>query len=404
MGTVLYPAGSSDVVYLVDLSSYVLRAYHAIAPLSSPSGEPTHAVHGTVTMLERLVRERRPTLMAIAMDSGRETFRREIYKEYKAHRPPSPPDLTPQLVRCEAIVRAFSAAVYKESGVEADDLIATVVKKARERALRVVIVAADKDLMQLVGDDVVMWDTMRDRVFGPSEVEERFGVKVPQLGDLLALMGDSSDNIPGVPHIGPKTAKDLLVEFGSLDGIYANLDAIKKKALRETLTAHREDAFLSRRLVALKDDCSIDLELEHLRWGGRDTGTLRKLYSELGFQRQLTLLDAEGATNAAAPAPSARTTPAVAVASAGEYRIMTDSEELRMLAESARRAGRLALSATYEPDSPMRGGLVGIGLAVEPGRGAYVPLAHRYVGMPSPLARAAVVEILGPVFTDPTVK
>jgi DNA polymerase-1 len=398
MATELYPAGAADVLYLVDLSSYVLRAYHAIAPLSSPSGEPTQAVHGTVTMLERLVRERKPALLAIAMDSGRETFRREIYPEYKAHRPPAPPDLVPQMARCEAIVRAFCTAVYKLAGVEADDLIATVVKKARERHLRVVIVAADKDLMQLVGDDVVLWDTMMNRVIGPSEVENRFGVGVSQLGDLLALMGDTSDNIPGVPHVGPKTAKELLVEFGSLDGIYENLDAIKKKAVRETLSSHRDDAFLSRRLIELKSDCAIDLELDHLRWGGRDLATLRSLYAELGFQSQLARLDAESA----APAP--RAAPALAASTPGEYRVVTDLGELRALVESAARAERLALSASYEPESAMRGGLIGVGLAVEPGRGAYVPLAHRYVGMPNQLGRAEVLEALAPVLADPKVK
>jgi DNA polymerase I len=401
MATELYPAGSSDVVYLVDLSSYVLRAYHAIAPLSSPSGEPTQAVHGTVTMLEKLVRERRPTLLGIAMDSGRETFRREIYSDYKAHRPPSPPDLSPQMARCEAIVRAFAAPVFKLAGVEADDLIATFVKQARERALRVVIVASDKDLMQLVGDDVVLWDTMRDRVIGPREVEERFGIRVSQLGDLLALMGDSSDNIPGVPHVGPKTAKDLLVEFGSLEGIYANLESIKKKGVRENLAAHKDDAFLSRRLVALKDDCTLELDVDHLRWGGRDIPALRTLYTELGFTRQLAALDAEAAPKTELPSPERA--PVTAPAQAGEYRAITDTNELRRFAESASRSGRLALSATHEPENPMRGSLIGVGLAIEPGHGAYVPIAHRYVGMPNQLARAEVLEILGPVLADPKV-
>src|SRR5687767_3921716 len=156
MATELYPAGSSDVVYLVDLSSYILRAYHAIAPLSSPSGEPTQAVNGTVAMLERLLRERRPQLFAIAMDSGRATFRSEIYAAYKANRPPAPDDLRQQMQRCEQIVRAFNVAIWKCDGVEADDLIATGVKQARELGLSVVIVASDKDLMPLVEPKVVM--------------------------------------------------------------------------------------------------------------------------------------------------------------------------------------------------------------------------------------------------------
>src|SRR5690242_131033 len=152
--TALFPMAAPDVLYLVDLSSYVLRAYHAIAPLQSPSGEPTHAIHGTVTMLERLVRERKPALFAIAMDSGRDTFRRDIFAEYKAHRPPAPPELASQFKRCEEIVRAFSVACFKQDRVEADDLIATAVRRGREQGLRTVIVAADKDLMQLVGEDV----------------------------------------------------------------------------------------------------------------------------------------------------------------------------------------------------------------------------------------------------------
>src|SRR3954469_19421822 len=247
--TALFPVGAPDVLYIVDLSSYVLRAYHAIAPLQSPSGEPTQAVHGPVPMLERLVRERKPVLFAVAMDSGRDTFRRDIYPEYKAHRPPAPADLASQFQRCEEIVRAFSMACLKQDRVEADDLIATAVRHGREQSLRTVIVASDKDLMQLVGDDVLMWDTMRDRVIGPAEVVERFGVEVSQLGDLLALMGDSSDNIPGVPHVGPKTARELLVEHKTLSGIYEHTAHIKRKALRETLENHREQAFLSRRLV-----------------------------------------------------------------------------------------------------------------------------------------------------------
>jgi DNA polymerase-1 len=226
--TQLFPAAAPDVLYIVDLSSYVLRAYHAIAPLSSPTGEPTHAVHGTVSMLERLVRQCRPAMLAIAMDSGRVTFRKEIYDAYKANRPPAPTDLKQQMARCEQIVRAFNIPIFKQDGVEADDLIASAVKRAAEHELRVVIVAADKDLMQLVSERTIMWDTMRDRVFGIAEVEERFGVRIDQVQDLLALTGDTSDNIPGVPSVGPKTAKDLLVEFDTLAGIYQRIDEIKK--------------------------------------------------------------------------------------------------------------------------------------------------------------------------------
>jgi DNA polymerase-1 len=420
MATVLFPVAAPDVLYIVDLSSYVLRAYHAIGPLQSPSGEPTHAVHGTVTMLERLARERRPTLFAIAMDSGRDTFRRDIYGEYKAHRPEAPPDLASQFKRCEEIVRAFSVACYKQARVEADDLIATAVRRGREQGLRTVIVAADKDLMQLVGEDVLMWDTMRDRVIGPPEVVERFGVEVSQVADLLALMGDTSDNIPGVPHVGPKTARELLNAYGSLQGIYASLDQIKRKALRENLEAHREQAFLSRQLVALKDDCDVNLDRERLAWNGRDYASLRRIYADLGFTRQITQLEAEEAARQGGTESTSATTPSAAGAPSGpkpavtapsptavaapvstapgEYRVVTDLAELARLADEARAAGRLALELAIEPSAPLRGDLIGVGLAVAPGRGVYVPIAHRYVGVPKQPALGDVLGALAPLF------
>src|SRR5262245_16070690 len=213
MATPLFEPGALDVLYIVDLSGYVFRAYHALAPLTSSAGEPTQAVYGTVSMLEKLVRTRRPAMLAVAMDSRAPTFRKEIYQEYKAHRPPQPPDLSQQMARCREIVDAFAIPVFHKDGFEADDLIASAVAQARTRKWRVVIVSADKDLMQLVGDDVILWDTMRDKVFGPAEVVERFGVPVSQVRDWLALTGDASDNIPGVPSVGPKTAKELLVEW-----------------------------------------------------------------------------------------------------------------------------------------------------------------------------------------------
>src|SRR5450432_3640920 len=297
--TQLFPAAAPDVLYIVDLSSYVLRAYHAIAPLSSPSGEPTHAVHGTVSMLERLVRQCRPALLAIAMDSGRATFRKEIYQAYKANRPPAPQDLKQQMARCEQIVRAFNIPIFKQDGVEADDLIASAVKSAADHDLKVVIVAADKDLMQLVSERTIMWDTMRDRVFGVAEVEERFGVRIDQLRDLLALTGDSSDNIPGVPSVGPKTAQELLVEFGTLDGIYTSIEQVKKKGLRDKLIEHREQAFLCQRLVTLKDDCPVQIDVERLRYGGRDVPVIRQSSQRQPF--------ADGASRARSGSSARRT-------------------------------------------------------------------------------------------------
>lgn len=384
---------------MVDLSSYLLRAYHAIGALSSPSGEPTNATFGTVSMLERLVRERRPALLLVAMDSGRDTFRRELYPEYKATRPPAPEDLKVQFARCQEIIEAFAIPVLKEQGVEADDLIAAAVRNARQRGLRVVIVGADKDLMQLVGEDVVMWDTMRDRVFGVPEVEERFGVRVDQLRDLLALMGDSSDNIPGVPHVGPKTARDLLVQYSTLEGVYAHLDQITKKALRQNLEENRDKALISQRLVTLKDDSVIDFDLDALRWGGRDVNALRRIYSDLGFLRQLHALDTEpDLPRSGAIAPSAAVAPAREVA----VGCVVDRDALLKLADEIRASGRVALAIQTAERSPMSP-LVGLALSPAPGSGYYVPLAHRALGTPRQLALDEVRDVLGPLLADPSV-
>ncbi len=409
MATPLFEPGSPDVLYLVDLSSYMLRAYHAVAPLTGPTGEPTHAVHGTVTMLERLFRERKPALVAIAMDAGRTTFRKEIYEDYKANRPPAPEDLRVQIARCEQIVRAYGLSVFKQEGVEADDLIATAVKKARDEGLRVVVVGADKDLMQLVASDVVLWDTMRNRVFGPPEVKERFGVPPEKLGDLLALMGDSSDNIPGVPSVGPKTASQLLTSYESLDGIYAHVGEIKRKKLRETLEENEEQARLSRRLVALKDDCPLEVALESLRFGNKDYEALEALYTELGFQRQLAALRKElnsaGESASNEPSPGTESpSPAQETAGAPETVVVLDAAGLGEVLAEAKRTKILALEPhTTRPDAH-RGPLLGLALSTAPGKAHYVPLGHRYVGAPSQLSLEALAAPLADVLAEESVR
>src|SRR5512142_1100394 len=258
--TVLFEKGADDVLVLVDLSAFVFRAYHALMPLSSPSGEPTHAVYGTVTMLERLITQFPPKMLAFALDAGRATFRQQLYPKYKANRPEPPEDLVVQLVRVTTIVSAMSHLVWQCPGFEADDIIATTVRQAREQGLRVLIIGADKDLMQLVGSDVILWDPSRDKIIGPPEVREKLGVRVNQVRDWLALTGDSSDNVPGVPGIGPKTACELLRAYNDLDGIYAHLDDIQRKKVREQLSEHREQAFLSRQLITLHEDCGAQLD------------------------------------------------------------------------------------------------------------------------------------------------
>jgi len=403
----LFEPGARDVLYVVDVSGYVFRAYHAITPLTSPvSGEPTHAVYGTVIMLERMLKQCDPALLAVAMDSGKQTFRKELYPEYKSHRPEAPPDLRQQMQRVEQVLGALNVPIFVQPGVEADDLIASLVREARCRGLRMVIVSADKDLMPLVGPDVVLWDTMRDKVWGPEEVSERFGVQVSQLRDLLALTGDTSDNIPGVPSVGPKTAQQLLAEFGDIDGIYANLAQIKRQKLRETLEQHRAQAFLSQKLVTLRDDCEIRFDVEamgrHVMGGGDgDLHALRALYAELGFQRQLAAvderiarrgpsrpdaIDAAGAGTDAGAA-TAEERPAASVESTTQ--LVTTRAALDALLEVARHAGRLALVPAVQSVGN-QAHLVGVAFSTGPGVAWYLPLGHRYVGAPVQLSRAEV--------------
>jgi len=400
----LFEPGARDVLYVVDVSGYVFRAYHAITPLTSPTtGEPTQAVYGVVIMLERLLKQCDPALLAIAMDSGKQTFRKELYPEYKAHRPEAPPDLRQQMQRVEQVLAALRVPIFVLPGVEADDLIASMVAEARRRELRVVIVSADKDLMPLVGPDVVLWDTMRDKVWGPEEVTERFGVGVGQLRDLLALTGDSSDNIPGVPSVGPKTAQQLLAEHTDIDGIYANIAQIKRQKLRETLEQHRAQAFLSRKLVTLRDDCEIQFDPVAMARPEGDLDALRALYAELGFTRQLAAIDERLARRAAAPsadpaapgAPSAPLPGAPApVTQLAPTRLVTTLEALMSVLEAARESGRLVMIPALQALGTQTH-LVGVAFSSAAGRADYLPLGHRYVGAPVQLSRQDVALALG---------
>lgn len=412
--TALPKAGDEHTLYVVDLSGYVFRAYHAIPALSNARGEPTNAIYGVVAMLLKLVNQQQPHLLAVALDTKGPTTRHTMYAEYKATRPPAPPDLVAQLARLHEVIEAYAIPLYVQQGVEADDLIATLVKRARTEGLRVVVVSADKDLLQLIdGDEVIVWDTMRDKVFGEAETTEKMGVPPKQVRDLLALMGDSSDNIPGVPSVGPKTAATLLQEYGDLDNLYAHVGEIAKKGLREKLTAHRADAFLSRDLVQLFDDIPVDFDLAHLRYGGADDEKLRALFTDLEFTRLLAQLPPPKTTGAqtqlslsaaptAAPvaatlAPATRAEPAREVS----VRIISDTLELPALLDAIRAAGAVAVFPALDADDTARAtSLVGLGLAFAAGDAVYLPFDHRYLAAPAQLDRAATIALLRPLLED----
>jgi DNA polymerase-1 len=399
-GAKLPEAGASDVLYLVDLSGYVFRAYHALPPLSSTRGEPTHAVLGTVNMLQKVVGEKRPHMLAVAMDSKGRNFRYDLDARYKATRPAPPPDLSQQMARVEQIVRAWDVAIIVREGLEADDLIAAATARALGEGLRVVIVSSDKDLMQVLRDDddrVVMWDSMRDKVYGPREVREKLAVPPSQVRDFLALTGDTSDNVPGVPGVGPKTAADLLAQFGSLEGIYAGLDKVAKPKLREALREHEADARVSQKLVTLDASAPVEWTREKLLWGGADIQELRRLYSELEFNRQLDQLEkiAKAGQEAAQSRAIADNAPVQRV-----YGCVLDLESLERIVAEARARGQVGLAVETTSDDAMRAEIVGLSLAVEAGQGHYVPLRHRYLGCPPQLTWERVRAAVGPLMAD----
>ncbi len=373
--------GDPTTVYVIDISSYVFRAYHALPPLSNSKGEPTHAVAGVAGMLLKLLREREPHSVITAMDSPKGSFRKELYPAYKANRPPAPEDLKQQMHRVRQLTELWGLCPMEAEGYEADDIIATLVAEARKRGRRVVIVSADKDLLQLVGDDVIMYDTMRDKTFGTAETVEKFGVEPSQVRDLLALMGDSSDNVPGVPSVGQKTAAKLLQDWGSLDGIYANLDEITRKALKQKLREHRQDAMTARELVSLKDDLDLDAHMLERPFDGGDTGALRGLFTELEFTRLLAQLE-----------------PAEVVE--GHYETVSDANHLDRVARAIRDAGSFALYTVTDIEDPLKADLVGVALSWLEGISAYVPLAHRYIGAPEQLSWEDVEPVLKPLLEN----
>jgi DNA polymerase I len=270
---------SSNHLYLVDGSGYIFRAYHRLPPLTNIRGEPVGAVYGYTTMLwklaEALHKADGPTHMAVILDASSKTFRNDLYDKYKAQRPPPPEDLVPQFPMIRDATRAFSLPCIETVGLEADDIIACYAKAALAKGWAVTVVSSDKDLMQLIQPGLDLYDTMNNRRINAPEVMEKFGVGPEQLGDVLSLMGDSVDNVPGVPGVGPKTAAKLIVEHGDLEAVLAAAPAMKPGKLRDNLIEHAEMARLSRVLVTLKDDCDLPEPLDDLLLKGIPEDPLR---------------------------------------------------------------------------------------------------------------------------------
>ena len=295
-------AGDRPTLILIDGSSYVFRAYHAVPHLSNRKGVPTNAVYGFTNMLLKAMREGKPTHLAVAFDRDGRTFRDDIDPNYKATRSETPADLVPQFDLVRQVVAALNVPVLEAPHVEADDVIGTVAVRAREKGFRVVVVTGDKDFMQLVQPDLLLFDSMRDRWTGPREVEEKLGVGPDRVIDLMSLTGDQVDNVAGVPGVGPKTAAQLLQQFGTLDALLGRLDEVERPKLREALRGSVDAIHKARALVRIRLDVPVGVEPEALERRPANLAEVERLFTELEFTRLTRDLHAALGAAGAGPA------------------------------------------------------------------------------------------------------
>src|SRR4030067_137124 len=268
-------------LFIIDGTTYIYRAFYAIRGLSTSYGLPTNAVFGFANMLLKVIKKKAPDMLAIAFDRKGPTRRHGEFKEYKAHRPPMPRDLVPQIPYIHKLVEAFRIPVFIREGQEADDVIATLARRAVKDGMEVTIVTGDKDIMQLINENIKVYDTLREKVYEPRDVEERFGVLPEKMVELMGLMGDASDNIPGVPGIGEKTAQALVKQYGTIENLLAHVNEITTPKLRQSLTEFAHLARLSRELSMLHEDVPIELDYEHLKMKEPDNAALLQLFKEL---------------------------------------------------------------------------------------------------------------------------
>jgi len=374
---------------LVDGSSYLFRAYHALPPLTNSQGEPTGAIVGVVNMLRKLIDTYQPELMAVVFDAPGKTFRDDLYPDYKAHRPPMPDELRAQIEPLHAIVRAMGLPLLLVPEVEADDVIGTLATQAAASGLPVLISTGDKDLAQLVGERVTLINTMTDQLLDRAGVIDKLGVPPERVIDYLALVGDSVDNVPGVPQCGPKTAVKWLAEYGSLDGVVEHAAEIKGRA-GENLRASLDRLPLSRDLVTVRTDLALEVGPEDLRPGLPETAVLRDWYTRLEAKRLLaSLAEAPPASDADPKGP------------ARHYETVWGASDLDRWVARLSAVPLFAFDTETTSLDYMSAELVGVSFAVAPHEAAYVPVAHRYPGAPDQLDRDAVLARLRPLLEDP---
>lgn len=402
---------------LVDGSSYLYRAYHAFPPLTNSAGEPTGAMYGVLNMLRSLILQYQPTHAVVVFDAKGKTFRDELFEHYKSHRPPMPDDLRAQIEPLHAMVKAMGLPLMAVPGVEADDVIGTLAREAEKVGRPVLISTGDKDMAQLVTPGITLINTMTNTILGPDEVVTKYGVPPELIIDFLALMGDSSDNIPGVPGVGEKTAQALLQGLGGLDTLYAEPEKIAgltfrgAKTMAAKLEQNKEVAYLSYQLATIKTDVELDLGCEDLLVEQPVADELLTLFKKYEFKRWITdvesgkWMQAKGAKSAARPlAAAAEVAEAeeetATVLSAENYVTILDEQTLLTWIENLKKAPLFAFDTETDSLDNVSANMVGLSFAIEPGVAAYVPVAHDYLDAPDQIPRDRVLELLKPLLEE----
>ncbi|MEQ3762377.1 MAG: 5'-3' exonuclease H3TH domain-containing protein, partial [Alcanivorax sp.] len=424
-------APASKPVILVDGSSYLFRAFHAIPLLTNSKGLHTNAIKGVISMVKRLAKDYPESQVVVIFDAKGKTFRNDIYSEYKAHRPPMPEELREQIEPIHNIIRAMGLPLLIIDGVEADDVIGTLAAQAVGHQQDVIVSTGDKDMAQLVNEHVALINTMTDVFMDVEGVKTKFGVPPEHIIDYLALMGDKVDNIPGVPKVGEKTAVGLVAGLGSLEDIYANLDDVKTlsfrgaKTLAPKLEEHKEQAFLSKELATIKCDVELEFGLTELKSADTDKATLLGLFRDLEFKAWIAELSDElgdevgdagttdtstsnkvkAATNTSTSSSDDDATdfPEVFLGK-GEYEIIFEQADLDRWVDLLKSSSLFAFDTETTSLSYKDAEIVGISFAVEAGKAAYVPLAHDYVGAPEQLDRDTVLAQLKPLLENKHLK
>jgi DNA polymerase-1 len=372
-------------IYLIDGSAYIYRAYHAIQGLSNSKGIPTNAVFGFARMLLKLIEERNPQYIGMFFDAKGPTFRHKIFQDYKANRPPMPEDLILQLPYIKSVTTGFKIPIIEKEGYEADDLIGTIARLAAKEGFQVVMVTGDKDFIQLVGNRIIIWDPMKEKKVDLDTVKTEFKLSPYQVVDVMGLSGDSSDNVPGVPGIGPKIALDLIQAFGSLDALYNQVDSIPQKKRKANLIKYKDQALLSRQLVKIDTNAPIEFKAELFLSENPDNMILSDLFQTLEFHQLLKQFQAQGDL------------------SEKEYRVILEPEQLENLILRLKTVSFLSIDTETTATDPMHARLVGISIAVEAHQAFYIPFGHDYDGVEKQLSQEWVLEKLSPILTDPTI-